>query len=134
MHTRHYSRQIQTWTHIYISVLAHSRTNAQFLLMRLPRQTFIDPVNLTPRAVHHSIYLCLIPIKPGLWTNSFSKPITPEGDKMQKQPLNNPFLHEISNQNKTQIYKSPGKRTWQHGCNTLLLTFVRFMCRKCRSA
>lgn len=80
--------------------------------MRLPRQAFIDLVNLTARAVHHSIYLCLIPIKPGLWTNKFSKPITLEGDKIQEQPLYNLSLPHISNQNKTQIYNRSRMATW----------------------
>lgn len=97
-HMGSHSKQRQARMHICISVLAHAHTDTHIFLMRLPRQTFIDPVNLTAGAVRHSIYLCLIPIKPGLWTNWFSKPITLEGDKITtfEQPF---FPHEISNQN-----------------------------------
>lgn len=130
VHTGTYNQHRQTCLLIYISMLAHTCTNTHIFLMRLPLQTFIDAVNLTARAVLHSIRLCLIPIKPGLWTSKFSKPINLEGDKIQKQPSNNLFLHE-KKQTKikpTHLNLLVSLATWQHGCHKMLLTFVRFMC------
>lgn len=132
------NQQRQTCLLIFISVLAQTCTNTHIFLMRLPSQTFIDTVNPTARAVLHSIYLCLIPIKPGLWTSSFSKPINLEGDKIQRQPFGHLFspLKNKTNQNKAHTSKPLGKPShmvaWLQE-NAADICQI-YMCGKCGSA